>query len=152
MMDHASLVSKLRDIHPPLSDGMTLLITMTVLGGIFGVAFVVLSSNYMHKNQSIYAKTLKLLGQSRNFSPADRLAIQARVLREFAVTLDPSAALLRGEAWLSRLDTILRTNYFTQGPGRVFGEDLYKTVTCSTVDTIDSELGLLLKRLENVRD
>lgn len=152
MMDHASLVGKLRDIHTPLADGVSVFVIMTSLGGIFGVGFAYIMTRLKIGNQSIYTKALHRLNVSRNHSPSDRLADQARLLRDIAITLDPAAAFLRGEEWLCKLDSIFRTNYFTQDSGRIFGEELYKPVHYPDVETIDTDLTVLLKRLDNVRD
>lgn len=152
MIDHASLVQKLRDIHPPLSDGMSILAIMTAMGVICGVAVGFLTVKFLTENQNIFGKSLQLLSETRNLSPADRLAIQARVLRDIAVSIDPGAAFLRGEDWLSRLDTLLSTNFFTQGPGRIFGEELYKPVTGSTAHSLDTELVFFLTRLKDARN
>lgn len=152
MMDHASLVGKLRDIHPPLTDDMSVFMIMTFLGGIFGVGFACMTTMFKTGSQSISIKALQQLNVSRNLSPSDRLAIQARVLRGIAISLDPGSAFLRGEEWLCKLDNVFRTNYFTMDSGRIFGEELYKPDHYPAVDAIDTDLSLLIKRLDDVRD
>ncbi len=56
----------------------------------------------------------------------EALAEAAKLLRRVALRrLGPEAAKLTGEAWLKRLDELFRTEFFTQGAGRVFGAALY---------------------------
>lgn len=151
-MDHASLIGKLRDIHPPLTDDMSILIFMTFLGGIFGVGFAYMTTMFKIGSQSIPTKALQQLNVSRNLSPSDRIAIQARILRDIAIAFDPGSAFLVGEEWLCKLDNIFRTNYFTVDSGRIFGEELYKPGYSPAVDKIDADLSFLIKRLDDVRD
>lgn len=150
MMDNASLVGKLRDIHPPLSDGVTTMLTMSVIGAITATAFAIYHYRRSRDAWDRFGKALQTLECSREFAAADRLVVQARVLREVTATIDPSAVLLYGEAWLSRLDAIFQTSFFTQGPGRVFGDELYKPASLTIVDDLDIEIGQLLARLKHV--
>lgn len=151
-MDHASLVGKLRDLHVPLSDGLTSFMIMTSLGAIFGVGFAIILTKFKNENQDIYTKALQTLMETRNLAPPDRLATQARMLRDIAISLDPGAAFLSGEEWLCRLDSVFLTKYFTQDSGRIFGDDLYKPFRYPSVEIIEIDLSRLLKRLKNVRD
>lgn len=152
MIDHDNLVGKLRDIHPPLSDSLTVLTAMTLFGGFCGIAIAVSIRFGRSKKKSIYVQSLERLIQSRQYPAKERIAIQAGILREIAMSLDPGAGFLRGEEWLSRLDSILQTNFFTRGPGRVFGEELYRPFTPTTANTLDQELSLILARFTNVRN
>ena len=151
-MDHDNLAGKLRDIHPPLSDSLTVLTAMTLLGGFCGIAVAVLIRLGHSKKKCIYVQSLEKLIQSRQHPAKERIAIQAGILREIAISLDPEAGFLRGEEWLSRLDSLLQTNFFTRGPGRVFGEELYRPVTAVTANALDQELSLILARFQHVRN
>ena len=152
MMDNASLVGKLRDIHPPASDGAMTMITMSLLGAITATVFAIYFYHSWRNKQESFGKALARLEYSRESPAADRVVVQARVLREVVESIDPAAALLHGEAWLSQLDEIFITNFFSQGAGRIFGEDLYKPVSIAVADSLDTELGHLLARLKHVRD
>lgn len=56
----------------------------------------------------------------------EALTEAARLLRRVALkSLGPEAAKLTGEDWLKRLDGLFKTDFFTVGAGRVFGEGLY---------------------------
>lgn len=152
MMDHANLVAKLRDLHPPQSDGVTEMIAMALLGAISAVGIAIYFHNRRQKTQTSLGKAIERLEGARDHAAADRLALQARVLREVAATIDPAAGFLHGEVWLSRLDAIFHTSFFSQGHGRIFGDELYKSPSIAIVDDLDTELSLLLARLKNVRN
>lgn len=152
MMDHDNLLEKLRDIHPPAPDGTSEIITMSILGGIIAIAVAMFFYFKQDKNRNIYVRSLNKLNRHREGSPTDRLAIQAGVLRDIMVIIDPGTIHLRGEEWLGQLDAIFHTSYFTRGPGRIYGEDLYRQVSIVSIDTLESELCRLLARFKNVRD
>lgn len=152
MMDHASLVGKLRDIHAPPTDDICALMIMTFLGGILGVGFACMMIIFKTGKLGVSNKVLQKLNSSRNLSSSDRLAIQARLLRDVAIAFDSGSAFLRGEEWLCKLDYIFRTNYFTGDSGRIFGDELYKPAHSPDVDKIDADLSFLIKRLDDVRD
>lgn len=151
MMDNASLVGKLRGIHAPPSDGAMTLITMSLLGAMTASGLVIYLYRRWRMKQESYGKALAALECSREYPAADRLVIQARMLRDVANSIDPAACFLHGDAWLSRLDEIFDTNFFSQGPGRIFGEELYKPVSTAVTDNLDTELSHLLARLKHVR-
>lgn len=151
-MDHANLVAKLRDLHPPQSDGVTEMITMVFLGAITAKGIALYFHNRWRKTQTSFVKAIKRLESARDYAAADRLALQARVLREVAATIDPAAGFLHGEVWLSRLDAIFNTCFFSQGHGRVFGDELYKCPSITLVDDLDTELSRLLTRLKHERN
>lgn len=72
---------------------------------------------------------------------------QARLLRRLARTLAGDAAAREtGAAWATRLDTLLATDFFTKGPGRVLADGLYRRQT-PDLDGLDAELGRLIGRL-----
>lgn len=152
MIDHASLIGKLHDIHPPPSDGFSEIIIMSLLGAIVAAACVIYYYNKYYIQRNRFRKAFEIIQSSRDHAAADRLAMQARALREVAASTDPGAQFLQGEDWLSRLDTILHTSFFTQGHGRIFGEELYKPMSSGTMESLDSELGHLLARLKNERN
>ena len=151
MMDNASLVGKLRDIHAPESDGVMPLITMSLLGVMSAIVLIIYFYRRWRLKQESFGEALAALECSRDYPAADRLVIQARVLRAVADSIDPAACLLHGDAWLSRLDEMFNTNFFSQGPGRIFGEELYKPVSTAVTDNLDTELSHLLARLKHVR-
>jgi hypothetical protein len=87
------------------------------------------------------------LAGSRDLDPESRLVAQARLLRRLARTLAGDAAAREtGAAWATRLDTLLATDFFTKGPGRVLADGLYRRQT-PDLDGLDAELGRLIGRL-----
>jgi hypothetical protein len=78
---------------------------------------------------------------------AERLAAQAMVLRRLARTIGGEKSVrLRGSDWLVELDRIFRTDYFTRGDGRCFGDDLYAVRGDSSLD-ITVRLERLVRRM-----
>jgi hypothetical protein len=152
MIDHDNLIEKLREIHPPETDGSIEFITMSFIGAITALAAALFISKKTHKKQNIYDQSLKKIARYPNQDKANRIAFHARVLRDIAASKNPEFALLRGEQWLSQLDIIFKTSYFTLGPGRVYGEDIYKLSSIESIDMLDRELCNLLSRLKNARD
>lgn len=147
MIDHASLVGKLRDIHPPLSDGFFEITTMTLLGAIAATGSAICIYYRFIEHQARFSKALKIIKYSRYHTVADRLALQARALREVAALTDPGTEFLHGDEWLSHLDTIFQTSFFSKGAGRIFGEELYKPISSDIIESLDNELSQLLARL-----
>ncbi len=72
---------------------------------------------------------------------------QARLLRRLVRTLQgDDAASAQGAAWAGRLDSTLRTDFFTAGAGRVLADGLYRRETPDPV-VLDAELSRLIGRL-----
>ena len=151
-MDHDNLLGKLRDIHPPLTDSLTVLVAMSLLGGFCGILIAMLTRMGRPKKKSIYLQSLERLIRSRQYPAPERIAIQAGILREIAASLDPGAGFLRGDEWLSKLDLLFQTNFFTSGNGRIFGDELYKPVSTFTANSLDDELSLILARYKHERN
>ena len=78
--------------------------------------------------------------------PADeRLAAQAAALRAYVAAIaGEEAARTQGEAWLARLDAAFATTAFTAGPGRLYGETLYRPVDASEVGAAEATLAALV--------
>ncbi|CAA2156917.1 hypothetical protein MBRA_02349 [Methylobacterium brachiatum] len=96
---------------------------------------------------SLRRAALAELAGSRDLDPESRLVAQARLLRRLARTLAGDAAVREtGAAWATRLDTLLATDFFTKGPGRVLADGLYRRQE-PDLDGLDAELGRLIGRL-----
>jgi hypothetical protein len=85
------------------------------------------------------------LARSRGLDPESRLVAQARLLRRLGRTLDGDAART-GADWAARLDALFRTDFFTQGAGRVLADGLYRR-QAPDLEALDAELGRLIGRL-----
>ncbi|CAM3008391.1 hypothetical protein JHFBIEKO_2647 [Methylobacterium mesophilicum] len=96
---------------------------------------------------SLRRAALAELAGTRDLDPESRLVAQARLLRRLARTLaGDDAARETGAAWAARLDTLLATDFFTRGSGRVLADGLYRRQD-TDLDGLDAELGRLIGRL-----
>jgi hypothetical protein len=87
------------------------------------------------------------LARSRGLDPQARLLAQARLLRRVGRTLGGEAeSRAVGADWAARLDELFRTDFFTQGAGRVLADGLYRR-QAPDLDALDAELGHLIGKL-----
>jgi hypothetical protein len=89
-----------------------------------------------------------LVGLVRYLRGRARASLRRSALAELAGTrdLDPDARLVAQARLLRRLDTLLATDFFTRGSGRVLADGLYRRQTPG-LDGLDAELGRLIGRL-----
>ena len=143
-MDHAEIIERLRDIHPPSMQSFYALILMSVLGCasaifIFKLLFYFNSSYYPLRHAA-----LSNLKKSRLKAPPERRAAQSRLLRELIYSIDEKLCFLQEDLWLEQLDRVFMTDYFTNGLGRIYGDDLYQKADHIAVDVLDRELEKIL--------
>jgi hypothetical protein len=148
MGDPAGLIERLRPLHPPTSDGMTEILVMWAIGCLFAAALTRAGFYVLARRRPVRRAALAALAASRALPAPERLAAQARLLRDVARASDPGAAALRGDDWLQRLDALFGTRFFSDGPGRAFGDMLYQPRPDDPAQALDDELAGLLTRLE----
>ncbi|WP_442755850.1 DUF4381 family protein [Methylocystis sp. JAN1] len=146
MADLSSVVERLRPLRPP-PDGTAEILAMALVGCLAGAATCVALLRLSARRLPLRRAALAALAASRALPAPERLAAQARMLRDLAGALDRGALSLRGEAWLARLDAIFSTRLFSDGPGRAFGEALYQPRNDIPAEALDGELERLLMRL-----
>lgn len=96
---------------------------------------------------SVRRAALADLAGSRALAPPERILAQARLLRRLVRTIGgDEAASAQGAAWAGRLDSLLRTDFFTAGAGRVLVDGLYRRETPDPA-LLDAELSRLIGRL-----
>jgi hypothetical protein len=85
--------------------------------------------------------------------PGRKLAALATLLRRVTLTRPDGAAGVRlsGEAWLAWLDERTGSTFFREGPGRVFGEGLYRPAAEADWTALGRELPRLLAGLQGGR-
>lgn len=97
---------------------------------------------------SVRRAALADLAGSRALPAPERILAQARLLRRLVRTLDgDEAASAHGAAWAERLDGRLRTDFFSQGAGRVLVDGLYRREVPDAA-LLDAELTRLIGRLK----
>ena len=85
---------------------------------------------------------------TRGLPSHDRLTAQAALLRRVVrVAAGQEAALAQGAAWLTRLDALFATTFFSGGEGRVYGTALYRAGAMPDVEALDGVLVRLLAKL-----
>jgi hypothetical protein len=147
MADPSELISQLRPLRAPPPDGSAEILSMALIGGIAGAALTVALLYWRARRRPLRRAALAALAASRDLPAAERLAAQAKLLRDVAAAFDGSARL-GGEPWLARLDTIFATTMFSEGEGRAFGEALYRPRADDPTEALDRSLTRLLARLD----
>jgi len=148
MADPSSLVERLRPLRPPTADGTTEILIMALVGCVIAAAISCALLRFFAQRRPLRRSALAALAASRALPAPERLVAQARALRDVAGALDRSAASLRGEEWLARVDAIFSTRLFGEGLGRAYGEALYRQRDDDPAEALDGELERLLARLE----
>ncbi|GLI94117.1 DUF4381 family protein [Methylocystis echinoides] len=148
MPEASSVVDKLRPLHPPVPDGTADILIMTLVGCVAGVVLSMAVRHFLARRRPLRRAALDALAASRALPAPDRLAAQARLLRDVACALHDGARSLRGEAWLTHLDGVFETRLFSEGLGRAYGDALYQPRQDDPTEALDAALGRLLARLE----
>jgi hypothetical protein len=115
----------------------------------FGAALLVGLLRFVlaRSRASVRRAALADLAGSRGLDGPERILAQARLLRRLVRTLKgDEEASAQGAAWASRLDALLRTDFFTAGAGRVLVDGLYRRETPDPA-ALDAELSRLIGRL-----
>lgn len=90
---------------------------------------------------------LAVLQGMRAPEPAERLAEIAAALRRYVAQREgPQAAAVQGKLWLATLDRMFATDFFSQGPGSVFGQALYVPRIEANLVEVEATLGRLLSK------
>jgi hypothetical protein len=147
MADPASAIARLRPPHPPPPDATTEILLMAFAGGVLAIVVVSAISLFRARRHPLRRRALATLAATRALPDAERIAAQARLLRDVARACDAGAAELFGDPWLTRLDALFATCFFTRGAGRAFGEALYRPGDAPAA-ALDAGLARLLAGLK----
>jgi hypothetical protein len=148
MPDPSTLVERLRPLRAPASDGTEEVLIATLIGCAAGLALAFAVFFRLAQRRPLRRAAIDALVASRALPAPERLAAQARILRRLASALDPPAAQLHGEEWLARLDAMFATTLFSEGPGRAFGDALYRPRDDDPTEALDRALERLLAKVE----
>jgi hypothetical protein len=147
MADPASAIVRLRPPHPPPPDATTEILLMAFAGAALAVVAALAISAWRARRRPLRRRALAELAATRALPDAERVAAQARLLRDVARACDEGAAKLFGDPWLTRLDALFATRFFTRGAGRAFGDALYRPGDAPAA-ALDAGLSRLLAGLK----
>ncbi|MGX5774066.1 DUF4381 family protein [Methylorubrum zatmanii] len=144
-------LSALRGLHLPTGGGGAVqpeMVAAIALG--FGLALLVglIRLVRARRGLSLRRTLLRELTRAEALEPEARRVAQARLLRRVVRTLKgEEAAGARGSAWAATLDDTFATDFFRNGPGRVFADDLYRRPTATDPGAVDAGLGRLFSQI-----
>ncbi|MGY2048211.1 DUF4381 family protein [Methylobacterium sp. JK268] len=141
-------LADLRGLHPPPDPGgLRLDVLAAVAAGLALAALgLALRAWLRRRRPSVRRAALADLAASRTLDPPGRLLAQARLAARLARTLGQDRPEPGPESRARALDRLLRTDFFTAGPGRALTRDLYGRAA-PDLDAIDAGLARLLGRL-----
>ena len=148
MADVAKLIEMMHPMRePPLPDSLVPALVVLALGCV-AAAVVIAIVWRARRAGGLRASAAAALAASRALDPDERLAAQAALLRRIArAVAGESAARQHGAAWLESLDGCFKTDYFSKGEGRAYGDALYAHRPAADVEALDRALVALLSRL-----
>ncbi|MDR3461200.1 MAG: DUF4381 family protein [Beijerinckiaceae bacterium] len=133
---------------PPAPESIAPYVVMILAGFLVAALVLAAARVLLARRQRVARAALAELARSRALPPPERLAAQAKLLRRLARVLGPGAAARqRDAAWLSWLDGLFATSFFSTGEGRVFGSELYSPRANPDIESIDRTLAGLIARL-----
>lgn len=117
-----------------------------VLGALLLLGFITLLARWRARQAPLREALLALKAAAR-LPPAERACAQARLLRRYVASVaGPTTWRERGATWLTRLDGLFSTDFFSRGGGRIFGEALYRPLGDSELGEVDGMLSRLLRQ------
>lgn len=148
MADPSDLLQQLRPPRAPPPDGAAEILLMALVGSLAGAMLARALRFWREHRRPLRRAALASLADTRALPAPERLAAQAKMLRDLVGALDGGAARLHGDAWLARLDRFFATTLFSEGEGRAFGDALYRPRADDPSETLDRALQKLLSRLD----
>ena len=154
MPDVAQLLQNLHPMRePPPPSPVAPFVAMLAAGIVLAAVGVVAWWQIRRRRAGLRRAAELALAATRDLSPPERLAAQARLLRRLVrARVGDGAARGEGEGWLATLDRAFATTFFTEGPGRAYADGLYRRGGDSDVDQLDRSLADLIGRLGAPRD
>lgn len=142
-MNPTDPLQDLRDIHLPEPIDWQWAPGWWLLGIIAGVSVVCAAIWLLrrYRQRAFRREALAMLAAQRQvteLSPLEQAQALTRLLKRVAISRygREQAAGLTGQAWLAFLDQTGGTDAFSQGPGKVLGDDLYRPDTEPDVDAL----------------
>lgn len=144
-------LSALRGLHLPTGGGGAVnpeMVAAIALG--FALALLVGGLRLLRarRGASVRRAALRELALASRLEPEARRVAQARLLRRVVRTLrGEEAARARGPAWAETLDATFGTDFFRNGAGRAFADDLYRRPGSGDPAGIDAGLTRLVAKI-----
>ncbi len=149
MADAAHLLDGLRPLHIASGrDSAAPVLVMASLGCAAALVCAFTLGPWLIRRRALRRFALEELAATRPLPEDARLVAQAALLRRVVAQSDAAAAQVHGDAWLTHLDRMFSTRFFSQGGGRAFGDALYRPPGDLDVDTLDGALHRLFSRIE----
>ncbi|WP_036296766.1 DUF4381 family protein [Methylosinus sp. PW1] len=148
MADPSDLLQQLRPLRAPPPDGAADILLMALIGCGAGALLTLAILFWRARRRPLRRAALSALASARALPAAERLAAQARMLRDLVGALEGGVAHTHGDSWLTRLDAIFATTLFSEGEGRAFGDALYRPRVDDPSERLDRALQKLLSRLD----
>ncbi|CAN2534095.1 hypothetical+protein [Methylocapsa aurea] len=148
MADPAELIAQLRPLRAPPPDGAAEILVMALVGCSVGAMLTLAFLFWRARRRPLRRAALSALVAARALPAPERLAAQAKLLRDLVGALDGGVASLHGEPWLARLDALFATTLFSAGEGRAFGDALYRPCADDPTERLDRALRALLARVD----
>lgn len=147
MIDHTDLVERMRDIHyPPFKQDLYILLFAGA--GIACAISITMAIIYYSKGRvSSISGALQSLDAARPLPSDERIVAYAHIIRTLVASLDGKDLSLTGEEWLNKLDRTFKTDFFSSGNGRIFGDNLYRREEYILPDQLDDDLKILIQEL-----
>ncbi|ACA15901.1 conserved hypothetical protein [Methylobacterium sp. 4-46] len=143
-------LADLRGLHaPPDPGGLDLAVLAAIALGLALAALAVAARRLMSRQSTpVRRAALADLAAARGLDPPARLFAQARLVARLARALGAEDGVggRSPEDRAVALDRLLRTDFFTAGPGRALTRDLYAPAA-PDLDAVDAGLTRLLSRI-----
>ena len=154
MSEAAEILARLADVHEPPApaEGVPWLLALNLALALLWIGLVVWKR--WRRRTAWRREALGVLARIRGTPPERALPALATLLRRVARRrLGEGVAGLDGDAWLGALDACFGTDRFTAGPGRVFGDALYRPGAADGVDVgaLCDEVGRMIRRCPSGR-
>jgi hypothetical protein len=141
MADAAHLLDGLHPLH--IASGMdnaTPVVAMASLGCAAALVCAFTLGPWLIRRRALRRFALEALAATRTLPEEARLVAQATLLRRVSSQLDAAAAKEHGDVWLTRLDRVFSTQFFSRQGGQAFGDALYRPPGDFDVDALDEAL------------
>ncbi len=160
MTDTATLLATLKEVkHPPPPEATApWLLIVSALCLVLFLVILLRALLRKHNRWQVEAvseiKQASRAGQTGEIDPEQQLARMATTLRRIALYFSDGSSIARtasGDDWLSILDSMFKTDYFSSGEGRIFGDNLYQPLAMEAarphqIQSVAETLAKLIRR------
>ena len=149
-----TLLSTLRDIHEPAAPES---VSLWLIGANLFLLVILASLFYLSRrrlSEGWRRQARREIKRAKNADAQKGIVLLAQLLRKIAIHRKSSRHHDHGESWLTELDTLFHTQWFTQGEGRIFGSALYQktSLTQHELSVAGDNILRLVNALPTVKD